>query len=490
MIKNYQLCLLLELLLFTAADFLGQQSKNDTQLAVSEDLTDLTTLLDTAIPEDATGAKGETVGPTTTEAIPEITSSKTTLKVTVKDWFYKFDTLDATSISSVSSADLSAAVTEEPTEAAIPTDSLDQKTQNDIQSTIPEELDDTTRLIQLATTLLDDGITEDLKEGDVITDDLNIIEADSENTPAKTTMMVTEKDRFNEFDASSAISISAVSNDDLFVAVTEEPTETAISTDIPDQQSENDTQTTVLEDPNDTTDQMQFKTTVPDDATTEDAMIGEFYTDGLTTTVAMSQTTPGKTTVAVTEQEESTDVDAWSTTSPSTVSSTTSTSTVASTTSTSTVSSTELPTTITEETANVSIFVNDTLVELNETLQTETSPNQTLVIEVTTTVKPGRPPPHPCLADIDEGEPEFQRYICVGNVVVSYFATIFLLTLILFGVSNRGFKVLVAHHFYCLMKAYKPELAILLFFVFFVNINPYFFRHLRCVLNAKASANL
>nr|VZI44157.1 unnamed protein product [Spirometra erinaceieuropaei] len=103
------------------------------------------------------------------------------------------------------------------------------------------------------------------------------------------------------------------------------------------------------------------------------------------------------------------------------------------------MSSTDSLTATTTESADVStsVLFNDSLEEPNKTMETEKPLNQTLLQEVTTTAKPTRPPPHPCLTDIDEGEPEFQRYVCVGNVAVSYFATVFLLTLILFGVTKN-----------------------------------------------------
>lgn len=48
------------------------------------------------------------------------------------------------------------------------------------------------------------------------------------------------------------------------------------------------------------------------------------------------------------------------------------------------------------------------------------------------------PPQHPCVVDVDESEPEFQRYVCTGNWVISLIATTFLLTMIFFAVISTS----------------------------------------------------
>lgn len=61
--------------------------------------------------------------------------------------------------------------------------------------------------------------------------------------------------------------------------------------------------------------------------------------------------------------------------------------------------------------------------------------------EVTSTAAPvmkaTEPVCHPCVIDVDESEPEFQRYVCTGNSVVSLICTTFLLSMICFAVISK-----------------------------------------------------
>ncbi len=67
--------------------------------------------------------------------------------------------------------------------------------------------------------------------------------------------------------------------------------------------------------------------------------------------------------------------------------------------------------------------------------------NATEVTEETTTTSPPMrttaPPTHPCVIDVDESEPEFQRYVCTGNWITSLIATTFLLTMMFFAVISK-----------------------------------------------------
>lgn len=57
-------------------------------------------------------------------------------------------------------------------------------------------------------------------------------------------------------------------------------------------------------------------------------------------------------------------------------------------------------------------------------------------------------PQHPCVIDVDESEPEFQRYVCTGNWAISLVATTFLLTMIFFAVISKlsVFNKIFVHH--------------------------------------------
>ncbi|VDD79304.1 unnamed protein product [Mesocestoides corti] len=76
------------------------------------------------------------------------------------------------------------------------------------------------------------------------------------------------------------------------------------------------------------------------------------------------------------------------------------------------------------------------------------------------------PPQHPCVIDVDESEPEFQRYVCTGNWVISLIATTFLLTMIFFAVLKNtltwGFVNLVDVRKAGVSFPQRPELIVLL----------------------------
>ncbi|CDS40532.1 conserved hypothetical protein [Echinococcus multilocularis] len=76
------------------------------------------------------------------------------------------------------------------------------------------------------------------------------------------------------------------------------------------------------------------------------------------------------------------------------------------------------------------------------------------------------PPQHPCVVDVDESEPEFQRYVCTGNWVISLIATTFLLTMIFFAVIKNittwGFVNLVDVRKAGVSFPQRPEVIVLL----------------------------
>uniref|UniRef100_A0A0X3Q4E9 Uncharacterized protein n=1 Tax=Schistocephalus solidus TaxID=70667 RepID=A0A0X3Q4E9_SCHSO len=412
MFNNYRICLLFGLLLFTVTDIYGRNSEHYTQPTISEDLKDKTglkdfptKLLDDVITENVKVEEDITDGPAATESIAK---AGTAMAVTEEELFSGLGDWSTTSTSPVSSTDISTAKTEELTEASIANHSLGQQSENYPQLTIPKERIDTTMQTDFQTTLLEDATTEDLNVGDSPV----TIEAIAETMAAEIT---TTEEGLSVLEDLRNTSTFPISSNDFSTAIPNESTETSIANESLSQKSGNDTQLTMPEDVNGTTRLTEFPTTLLEDAISEDLVVGEAVTDSFPTTEAIPEITGVKTK---TTEEAFSESDVWSTT---------------------TTSITELSTAIPDDPTEVSspFPSNDSLVESNDTLTTEKMPNQTLLLEVTTTIRPSRPPPHPCLTDIDEGEPEFQRYVCVGNVVVSYFATVFLLTLILFGVIKN-----------------------------------------------------